>query len=245
MPAKPKSNYSAVVDELQQKGWALRNDGRFAEAETAFRKAFSEAQKQLALPGAAYTYATIYQDLADCVESQNRHQEAIVFCGCASSLLKNASTDSSRKLGCAVSLTNAQALVQLKQYDKAIPVLVDVTQKTYSDSGDHYKSLDLYSLSKSEKLLGDCYIAKGNLQAAEKYYRKAVELPEMVIPLNSRMRLPALQAYSNLLYKLEKKAESARVAARLADIEKNPVENRPCGTALRRQQEALNGPHKN
>jgi tetratricopeptide (TPR) repeat protein len=231
-----------LIDGYQHKGWVLRNDGRYAEAEACQRKALALFQKTWRFPQESFTMAAISLDIGECLRHEKRYQDALQELAHSSGYCNPTAHGAPAALLSRIHLEQARCYVALEQYAKAQPLLAGVIEQYGNDSTEfHYNSVQYFEVSEASKLLGDCYVGQGNLKLARSSYKKALNfLSELYVPRNSPLRLDVLEAYKSVLSKLGRSEESKRIAQRIEAIHANPENLYPCGTALMEDQKWRN-----
>ncbi len=236
-----EKEYFTEIDGLRHKGWVLKNRGRVSEAEMLQKRALELAETH-PQAGLEYCLSDICVDIAECLQLEHRDKDALSMLDRAAQYLKQNGKSLPKRRECDINFRKGQSYVVLHNYTSAQPLLESVIQASKSDSPEHYNSLDGFHISEAEKLLGDCFAALGKNELAENHYKKAVAMSEMIVPINSQSRLPALESYHNLLIGMgaKRSADAKKIAYRIEEIKKSPDEMHGCGTALKREEEWLN-----
>jgi tetratricopeptide (TPR) repeat protein len=230
--AAPNDTY-VNINGWQHKGWALRSAGRYAEAEASQKKALELVQKA---PQYANMEGNIYSDIMEALEYQNKYAEALTY---GDNAIRNAKISPLTKDY--VNFHRAKSYVALKKYSEAAILLDQLIKHSQSDVlTKNHNSLYGLDIAQAQKLLADCYAEEKRDALAETNYKAAIALPELYVPRNSNLRLPALRAYLNFLQKHNRSKDAQRIAARIKDMELHPTELHACGTSSLRAQAWLN-----
>jgi tetratricopeptide (TPR) repeat protein len=237
LEAAPDNTFENIKG-WQQKGWALRTDRRYAEAEAAQKKALELVQKA---PQYSTMEGDVYSDIMEALEYQKKYEEAVVFGNKAIQTGKNSPFTNDN-----INLHIAKSYSALKKYNQAAPLLDQIIKHSQSDAkNENHNSLYGADIAEAQKLLADCYAREKKDGLAEANYKASIALPQTYLPLNSEQRLPALRAYLEFLQAHKRTKDAIKISARIKDIETHPLDLHRCGTSALRARQWLNWQPKN
>jgi len=225
--------FSSEIRGYMQKGWALMNKNLFAEAEAVQTRALELAIKYRHTFGGDQL-TELCMDIARRLVSEGRLDDALAMLEQAHDYWQEYGKGrrNNKVQQCAIDFRKSQIYWQQKDFSKLESVLTPLV--AFCHSAERHDSLQYYDFCAAEKMLGDCFVERGDLALAEVHYKEALSVNPY-----EYLCVDVMRAYQALLLRMEQSGRAADMAARIKNIEQQPRMGNFCGMGQMQEQSWL------